>query len=292
MPDTLSIGPFSVPMMFAAVLVGVFVSLVLAALLARRADAPVGVCVRVLMLAVLAAVLGARAAHVLTNWLAYSERPYSALNFWQPGYAAGYGVALGVAVALLLLRRLPMAVRVRSLRALVTASVGGATLATALFAALFTLVPVAGDVGVRVPDFVLEDGDGRRVGAADLAGGPVVLNFWATWCPPCRREMPLLDEVAGAYASRGLRVVGIDLGETREAVRRFTARVDVRYPLWTDAPGVDRDKGSQALFARLGGAGLPTTWFIAADGRIAGRVIGELSREVLLAWAERLVTER
>lgn len=119
---------------------------------------------------------------------------------------------------------------------------------------------------------------------SSLRGKAVVLNFWATWCPPCRREMPLLDSVQAEFKDRGLVVVGVNLNEAPQTVAAYIRQVGVSYPTWRDTPvgqsGFDR---TSALYARFGGVGLPTTLFIAPDGTVRSRQIGELSRGVLLS---------
>jgi thiol-disulfide isomerase/thioredoxin len=125
---------------------------------------------------------------------------------------------------------------------------------------------------------------------SDFAGQAVILNFWASWCPPCRREMPLLDEFNKAYSEKGLGVVGIDLGESANQVKSYIESIGVSYPIWVDAPaglpGFDR---TQKIFERVGGVGLPTTLFIDQSGFIHRIYIGELSRGFLQSQANILL---
>jgi thiol-disulfide isomerase/thioredoxin len=83
-----------------------------------------------------------------------------------------------------------------------------------------------------------------------------VLNFWATWCPPCRREMPLLDDIQKIYHARGISVVGIAIGEQADQAKAYVESVAVSYPIWVDAspPAAGFDR-TQELFSRLVGSG-------------------------------------
>ncbi len=85
-------------------------------------------------------------------------------------------------------------------------------------------------VGNKRPDFTLTDLDGDERAMGEWSGRVVLINFWATWCPPCRKEMPALDAVDEALGERGLRVVGVALDEA-EAVRSFADERGIDYPL-------------------------------------------------------------
>ena len=89
----------------------------------------------------------------------------------------------------------------------------------------------------EVPDFTLETVDGKTVSLSDYRGRPVVINFWATWCAPCREEMPLLQETYDAHRDDGLVVIGVNVRETPEKVKRFLAEVGVEFPVLLDSEG-------------------------------------------------------
>ena len=146
--------------------------------------------------------------------------------------------------------------------------------------------------GERVPDFTLVNLNGDAVKFSQLAGRAVILNFWATWCPPCRREMPLLDAFQKENADRGVSVVGIDVGEDPERVRRFVESMGVEYSIWVDAPkgSMEYDR-SQSIHSRFGGVGLPTTIFIDPAGIARGRHLGELNRAILQEQTEDLLAQ-
>jgi thiol-disulfide isomerase/thioredoxin len=160
---------------------------------------------------------------------------------------------------------------------------GGTLALTAALAGLAAYTwrqrPVADESGglwdMRFP----QPGGGELVMAA-LRGRPLVLNFWATWCPPCVKEMPELDRFQREFASAGWVVVGLAVdGPT--PVREFLARTPVSYPI-----GLAGFEGIE-LSRRLGNArgALPFSAVFAADGRLVQRKLGETSHDELRRWA-------
>jgi cytochrome c biogenesis protein CcmG/thiol:disulfide interchange protein DsbE len=141
-----------------------------------------------------------------------------------------------------------------------------------------------------VSDIRLRNLSGSNVKLSDLAGQGIVLNFWATWCPPCRREMPLLDDIQKNYHAKGISVVGIAIGEPADLVTSYVESVGVSYPIWVDtfppAAGFDR---TQEIFTRFGGIGFPTTLFIDRNGVIQRIYVGELSRGFLQSQIDKLL---
>jgi thiol-disulfide isomerase/thioredoxin len=120
---------------------------------------------------------------------------------------------------------------------------------------------------------VLKDAAGERVRLSDYRGKVVVLNFWATWCAPCRDEMPMLVEMEKEYGSRGVVFVGANLDDARTSrqIPDYLARFGIKYPVWYGATGDD--------VARLGlGGAVPDTAFLDQEGRIVARVLGEIRR--------------
>jgi thiol-disulfide isomerase/thioredoxin len=126
---------------------------------------------------------------------------------------------------------------------------------------------------------VLPTPAGGTLDFAALRGRPLVLNFWATWCPPCVREMPELDRFYKDHAARGWQVVGL-AADNAQAVRQFLQRAPVAYPVaLAGAPGI-------ALARRLGNAdgALPFTVLFGADGRVRERRRGETHYAELAGW--------
>ncbi|MCP5276741.1 MAG: TlpA family protein disulfide reductase [Thiobacillus sp.] len=118
------------------------------------------------------------------------------------------------------------------------------------------------------PALKLQDLDGKAHDLADLKGRVVLINFWATWCPPCRREMPSLERLRQRLAEKGLAVIAVDVGEDADTVFSFTGQLEPApaFPLL-----LDRDsKAMQAWKVK----GLPTTFVVDPQGRVVYRAVG------------------
>jgi len=123
--------------------------------------------------------------------------------------------------------------------------------------------PVAGRAA---PDFTLQSAVGQSIALADLRGQVVVLNFWATWCPPCRAEMPALQEVYEARRADGLMVLAVNQNEAPDQVKSFGLELHLAFPLLLDPGYVVSDRYRIGL--------LPSTFFIDRDGVIRDVVFG------------------
>ncbi len=133
-----------------------------------------------------------------------------------------------------------------------------------------TTTPGAGEVGrtePRVPDFSVQDLDGKVVRMADFRGQVVLIDFWATWCGPCRVSIPHLIELYNEYSSKGFTVLGISLDQRGPAVvRPFVATNKIPYPVVM---------GDQATVQRFGSVrAIPTAFLVDAEGYIVGRYEG------------------
>jgi thiol-disulfide isomerase/thioredoxin len=117
------------------------------------------------------------------------------------------------------------------------------------------------------PDFTLERLDGGSMKLSDLRGKAVLLNFWATWCLPCKIETPWLVELQSQYGSEGLQVVGVAMDDSGKAeIAQFAKSMGVNYPVLL---------GKEAVGDEYGGIpALPETFFIGRDGKIVDRIIG------------------
>jgi len=127
--------------------------------------------------------------------------------------------------------------------------------------------------GHPAPDFTLQTMTGEPLALSDLRGKAVVLNFWATWCPPCRAEMPELQAAYTAYAPGGLVVLGVNQAEDRATVRAFLNELGLTFPVVLDTQYEVADRYSVNS--------LPTTFFIDRDGVIRDIVVGQMNAAVL-----------
>lgn len=290
MLEAISIGPFLIPTRPFSVVVSLLIAVWACGQIAQRIGLEKGWVRTTSERAVWIGLIGARVGYVIANWRAFADTPWTALYFWQPGYSAYTGIALGAAYVFWQANRRGASERSRYLLALA----GGYTLASALVFSTALAMELYRDPGTLgkgdpVTDFTLQNLAGDTVSFSELAGRAVILNFWATWCPPCRREMPALNTVHLKYASQGVTIVGVDVGESHDTVQRFVEQMEVTYPIWLNAGAFARDfDNSSDVYKRFGGVGLPTTFFIDAGGVIRWIHVGELNRAFLENWAEAL----
>jgi len=136
------------------------------------------------------------------------------------------------------------------------------------------------EIGQRAPDLLgtgdngqqvrLTDLNGHPLSIASLKGHPVWINFWATWCPPCQRETPILRAAYKAHRADGLVLVGIDVQEEANDVRDYVTKYGLTYTIGMDVTG--------AIFRTYRVFGLPTHYFINRDGIIRDRVFGPVDQ--------------
>lgn len=127
---------------------------------------------------------------------------------------------------------------------------------------------------VPAPAFTLPALDGSgEISLASFRGKAVAINFWASWCLPCKREAPLLEAAWRKYRSRGFVMLGIDSEDFRGDARKFVARYGITYP--------NVHASSKDVVVDYGLTGYPETFFIDADGMVVAHVVGEIDKEDL-----------
>ena len=121
--------------------------------------------------------------------------------------------------------------------------------------------------GNLAPDFTLSDIEGRKLALSDYKGKIVLLNFWATWCTPCRAEIPHFVEMQNKYGPQGFQVIGISMDDSAKPVHEFYQQYKLNYPVAV---------GDDQLANRFGGIlGLPVNFLIDRQGRIHSKHLGE-----------------
>lgn len=143
-------------------------------------------------------------------------------------------------------------------------------------------VPGRATTGSRAPDFELTTFDGKTFRMSQQRGRPVLVNFWASWCRPCRKEFPLFGEVYERYRARGLVIAGVAYRDITADARRFARAENATWTLMSDSSdlGVARAYGVRAI---------PQTFFVDRDGRIVERVFGIPSAARFDALVRRIV---
>ena len=134
-------------------------------------------------------------------------------------------------------------------------------------------VKLVGEVqGVQAPDFTLTTLDGSKIRLSDFRGKAVLLNFWATWCPPCKVEMPWFADLQKQYGKDGLVVLGVAMDDTEPAtIAKFASELGVNYPVLLGTDKVSDDYGDVQY--------LPTTFYINRNGTIVEKLTGLLDRK-------------
>ncbi len=135
--------------------------------------------------------------------------------------------------------------------------------------------PPPPSTGMAVADFELEGLNRKMNSLSDLRGKPVVLNFWATWCPPCREEMPLLERYAQVLKDE-VQFIGVNYAEDAVTVQNYITANRISFPIWLD------ERGSVADLYYIDS--YPNTFFIDAEGVLKAQHIGQLSEDLLLKY--------
>ena len=138
--------------------------------------------------------------------------------------------------------------------------------------------------GKPAPDFTLDSLDGKTVTLSGYKGQAVLLNFWATWCGPCKIEMPWFVELQKEYGPKGLQIVGVAMDDAgKDEIDKFVKEMGVNYPILV---------GKESVADQYGGVNvLPTTFFIDRDGKIVAREFGLQSRSVFVDHIKQALSQ-
>lgn len=183
--------------------------------------------------------------------------------------------------------------RLRNVRAVLWALVGVMTVAWLFYAggldtitSMFQSAPppaTTADVGQAAPNMRLPLVGGGEIELATYRGRPVILNFWATWCEPCRAEMPVFERAQQQYRDKGLVVLGVDFQERDDQIQVFQQEVGVTFPSLVDRTG--------ETTRQWRATGLPTTFLIDRQGIIQDVRVGAFTDEMLQSKLVKLLGE-
>lgn len=259
----LSLGPFPMTavlvLLALAAAIGVFRILQVQAVEGTRTSAW-----QLLDLLVIAVLL-ARLAFVLRWWPLYAQAPAAALMIQDGGFVPAAGIVGALAWAFWKTRA-----QLARRRALLSAAVVGVLIWLAMSAGLREFQQRT----LRIPELTLSDLQGQPRKLQDLAGKPVVINLWASWCPPCRREMPVLAAAQRDYPQ--LQFVFLNQGESAEAVQAYLTGSGLKLDkVWLDSQAAM----GQAILTRA----LPATLVFDANGQLLDTHLGALSAPGLAA---------
>ena len=139
--------------------------------------------------------------------------------------------------------------------------------------------PAPPATGVALADFQVEGLNRKPISLSSMKGKPVVLNFWATWCPPCREEMPLFERFSKELADQVV-FVGINYDEDPVTVQNYILETKITFPIWLDSGGLVSDLYYIQSY--------PNTLFVDADGILRAQHIGQLNEDLLVKYLATL----
>ena len=160
------------------------------------------------------------------------------------------------------------------LKLLVLGAIVGAT----VFLIISSRRPEPVKTGDDAPDFTLPALEGSRISLRDPGSHVIVVNFWATWCPPCVEETPSLERFAEEMQAYGVRVIGVSVDEDEAALRKFVSEAQLSFPIARDP--------ERTVATRYGTSKFPETYIVDSEGRIAEKLIGPIN------WQDPRIIDR
>jgi thiol-disulfide isomerase/thioredoxin len=254
----LSFGPFMIPFDRLSFILAIAIFMAATSYLTKRIDPRFSAWGT---LSILSFGITARAGHVIRHFETFRDEPWRALNLTDGGFFWPVGLITVVVLTIVMFRKVRL--------------VGWGLAPLGLSAAVFgaTLNLAAATPTLPLPADTFERLEGGTSTLPTMTGKPMVINLWATWCPPCRREMPMLAGVA--QSTDAAQFIFADQGEERARIETFLKQEDIKLPT------VLLDKYG-TLTAHYRTPGLPATLFIDSNGELQSVHLGEISKEQLL----------
>jgi thiol-disulfide isomerase/thioredoxin len=265
---SISIGPLEMSVSMITTIVGIFVFWAITHWLLRNSEEK-SRAVDGFFTAIMIGFVVARIVFVIKLWPEYQQNLWQLINIRDGGFIAYSGWMAGILV-------------------LVVSSSGRRAINSAYLkagvAALCVVIPlhyaaVLNSSGIVIPEIPVRNSNGEKVNLQTFKGKPVVINYWATWCPPCRKEMPVLQAAQKKYSA--VEFLFVNQGEDLSKVQHYLQSQGLKLN------NVFYDPASQ-LSRASGAAGLPTTLFFEASGKLAASHMGELSNASLAHYLQML----
>lgn len=268
---SVTLGPLAIPVYTALTALAIAIFWLMTYLSTRGSNSQ-SAATEMLFRAVVVGFLVARLAFVIALWEEYQNDWFQIINIRDGGFIHYYG--WGAAIAVLVLSAWGD-------RKITLAYVKSSVITLLVVLPLFLAVMLSSE-GRALPQTAVYDAKGRKVTLSSFSGKPIVLNFWASWCPPCLREMPVLEEAQRTNPQTTF--LFVNQGETTAEVRHFfnTQGFSLDNVFYDPASLLGRESGA---------SGLPTTLFFYADGTLAESHMGELSGPSLSYYLKKLRAE-
>lgn len=265
---SISIGPFAMQVSLLITFIGIAVFWVITHWITRK-NADNTHAINGLISAIVGGLIIARLAFILKLWSIYQEDWWQMLNIRDGGFLSYYGWIVGIFILIASSRG-----RRNITRIYLQASIATLCVVLPIHFAARIYSPDAG-----IPSIPVHDSHGMQVNLQNFHGKPVVINYWASWCPPCRKEMPVLEDAQKQHSS--VNFLFVNQGENPPTAQYFLKSQSL------SIKNVFYDKASQ-LSRASGAAGLPTTLFFNANGKLVSSHTGELTHASLAHYLHLL----